>query len=120
MERHRTAHAVALYADFTVLVHLRLRVEPGDERLRIAHVRRRAHTFTERQHLRDRRRAGGRWLPYSIERVDDENGIPRPREALAHGSHRRTKPEDVRPDENASPSAGRRMHEVRVTRAVRR
>jgi hypothetical protein len=110
----------SLHADLAVLVHLRLRVEPGDERLRVAHVRIRVHAFAERHHVLDRRRASGGWLSNPIERVDHEHRIPRLGEPLAHGSHRRTEPEDVGPDQDARRRAGRGMHEVRVTGAVRR
>ena len=120
VERHRTAHAVALHADPAIPVHLRLRVQPGNERLRIRHVRRRAHALAEGEHLLDRRGAGGVRLPDAIERVGHQHRIPRLRQPLAHVPHRRTEAEDVRPDQHAGMLAVGRMHEVCVARSVRR
>src|SRR5688572_32419923 len=48
--RDRAAHAVARRADLAALVDLRLLIEPGDERFRVADVRRRVELLREREH----------------------------------------------------------------------
>ena len=55
----------------------------------------------------------------TIEWVDDQNGVARFSEALAHLTESRPEPKDVWPNENAWGSAARRMHEVAIGGTVR-
>jgi hypothetical protein len=124
----RAAHAVALRPDLLGLVHLRLLIEPRDERGRVLFRRAgradRRHQRLQLGHVRRILEAEGRGIfdrrrfLDAVERVRDEDRVAFGRDALADVAHRRTQPERVGPDEHRRMRAGGWINKCSVAGAV--